>query len=50
MRTLLGELVAAAFVVLILGMEVDPGPRASPPPRQMNPKTNEAFCHILCLQ
>lgn len=49
MRTLLGELVAAAFVVLILGMEVDPGPLASPP-RQMNPKTNDAFCHILCLQ
>lgn len=40
MRTLLGELVAAAFVVRILGMEVDPGPHASPPPRQMNPKTN----------
>ena len=35
---------------LILGMEVDPGPRASPSPCQMNPETNDAFCHILCLQ
>ena len=50
MRTLLGALVAAVFVVLILGMEVDPGSHASPPPRQMNPETNDPFCHILCLQ
>ena len=34
----------------IPALEVDPGYRASLPPRQMNPETNDTFCHMLCLQ